>query len=319
VGPAGEAGERVGHADRVGHGHEPRAGGHDLADESILDVEDPGEHVALGRIDQTARCAGPVEPASSSGEWTWAWLWSTWRFHQPISLNAEPLNSATSGRNSHWLTCIGRQGRHRQPLGVAQRDGLGQQLAEHDLHCGDRDEHDEHGDATAADAAQRRFEQRGELCLAVGTGDEAAEGDADLARSDVGVETLRVGQDRQQPLRRGAPGGCILLDPGAPGPDRRELGRDVQRVERHHDSDHERAPHRYGLAVAPRNPEPRSVRALNTASSCAVVMAMNVAVRASSSAKSSGPRASRYVVRPTLPTRRLVDNGLCHLVQQKNH
>jgi len=42
-----------------------------------------------------------------------------------------------------------------------------------------------------------------------------------------------------------------------------------------------RAPHRYGLAVAPRIPEPRSVRALNTASSCAVVMAMNVVVRAS--------------------------------------
>ena len=48
------------------------------------------------------------------------------------------------------------------------------------------------------------FEQRDQLRLAIGTGDEARQGDADLAGRDVVVEPLGVLKDRQQVGRRPA-------------------------------------------------------------------------------------------------------------------
>lgn len=94
---------------------------------------------------------------------------------------------------------------HRQPLRVPQRDGLRQQLAEDHLHRGDGDEHCDHSGTATAHRAEGGFDQRGQLCLAVGAGDQAAEGDADLARRDVGVEAAGVGHDRQQATRRPLP------------------------------------------------------------------------------------------------------------------
>lgn len=46
-------------------------------------------------------------PASSSGECTWAWEWSMASPHTFMSRKAEPLKTATSGRNAHWLIRIG--------------------------------------------------------------------------------------------------------------------------------------------------------------------------------------------------------------------
>jgi hypothetical protein len=133
-------------------------------------------------------------PASSSGEWTCAWLWSTCRFHQPHQLERRAVEQRDERAEQPLADLHRRQGRHRQPLRVAQRHGLGEQLAEHHLHRGDGHQHDEHRDRSTTDAAQRRLEQRGELRLAVGAGNEAAERDADLARRDVGVEALGVGR-----------------------------------------------------------------------------------------------------------------------------
>ena len=135
-----------------------------------------------------------------------------------------------------------RERGHRQRLGIPKCHGLGQQLAEHNLQRRDEQQHDDDGDRAAC-ASEPLFEERDELGLTVGTGDEARQGDADLAGGDVVVQPHGVLENCQEPRSRFAPLFCGLLDARTPRPDGGELRSDVQRIEAHHDENERQHDH----------------------------------------------------------------------------
>ena len=200
-------------------------------------------------------------PASSVGECTWEWEWSTWSPSRRMMANAEPLKTATSGRSSHWLIRIGVSVAIANVSGYRSATVLGSNSPSTTW----SDVMNSSTTTTASvglGAPEPLLEQRDELGLTVGAGDEARQRDADLAGGDVVVEPLGVLQDRQEALGRSAPRLGGLLDARAPGADGGELGRDVQRVEADHDEDEQQHDHgvhskvdRTDVSGIPRHPQ----------------------------------------------------------------
>ncbi|OMP13004.1 hypothetical protein COLO4_02447 [Corchorus olitorius] len=136
--------------------------------------------------------------------------------------------------------------RHRRPqreqVGLADRPGLGRQLADHDVQVGDDEEGREEGDAVDhlgaadADGAEQGFEQFGEGRLADPAQAQGGQGDAELAGGEVGVElVVHLLEDAPAPavlLGDGLHAGGAQLDHG-------ELGGDEEAVEQHEEEGEE--------------------------------------------------------------------------------
>ena len=117
---------------------------------------------------------------------------------------AEPLNTATSGRSSHWLIRIGVSVAIANVSGYRIATVLGSSSPS--TTCSAVMNRSTTTTAIVRLALPNRlFEERDELGLTVGTGDEARQGDADLAGGDVVVQPRGVPENCQEARSWSAP------------------------------------------------------------------------------------------------------------------
>ena len=112
----------------------------------------------------------------------------------------------------------------RDPLRVAEREPLGDELADDDVHERDDEEREHDGQ----EGSEVDPEQVGEHLLADGTDGERGERDAELHRGD---EVRRVARDLHHGARRAIALVDQLLEPGPAHGDERVLGRDEEAVQ----------------------------------------------------------------------------------------
>ena len=138
---------------------------------------------------------------------------------------------------------VQRRGRpQRQQLGLADRPGLGRQLADDDVQVGNDEERREEGDAVHqcrrldAEAGQHGFEQVGEGRLADPAKPQRGQGDAQLAGREVGIHLVVHGaQDVPAPAMRLGQG----IDLGRAQTHDGELRGDEERTERDQQRGHQ--------------------------------------------------------------------------------
>ena len=91
----------------------------------------------------------------------------------------------------------------RRPFAALERQALGRQLAQHDMECRDDDEREGDGDGIGADAdpcphgmTQPRLDQVRQCRLTHPTESQRGDGDAELRRREVGIETTQCTIER---------------------------------------------------------------------------------------------------------------------------
>ncbi len=214
--------------------HDVGAGSHHLLGGLLAELEHPLQHPGIfpgqpallpALLHQHPDFLGRVDPLGRTGRPD---------SHQPEDLVGQPVEQPDGPRHEPGKP---EQRSHHQrtgPLGIEEGHRLGSQFAQHDMQHGDdgerhRDCHSMQGGGVDLNrqTAEQRLDQVGQGRLPDPPQSQGGQGDPQLGGRDIAVERLN-GLEGQSSFS--VAGSGHLLEPGPPGADQGELGRNEEGV-----------------------------------------------------------------------------------------